>query len=412
MKKINIIHLHVIYNNYYTGIDRYIEMYKKGMQQNNRIQTHCIFLTDNKKKLFSHITFQNGIIEAIIPMPIQDKLFFKKESFWKTKYWKVIIEIMTPYLKGMENVIFHAHNTFLIDLADLFKKQFGGKTVYHLHCLPWKYQYNNNTIYFNKLYSAFLAKDYVGFKNLEDGCIRYEIVDKIICLSQIAKQYLMMIRQIPNGKIEIIENGLLPIKELERNVNNSIVEILYVGKVSEDKGIFELLKALQIVYNKGYKFKLVIAGTCMKKVRDKIYNTFGMLDIQILGQLNIDELYNLYSNCMIGVVPSLYEQCSYVALEMSMFGVPMIVSDVDALSEMFEDGVNALKTPLIFDEDFGLELDKEKLANAIIRLIDDKPLRLRLSANAIKNYEERFTLDKMIKNTINVYEQLIVQNNA
>ena len=86
MRKINIIHLHVIYNNYYTGIDRYIEMYKKGMQKNSRIQTHCIFLTDSKKKLFSHITFQNGVVEAIIPMPMQDKLFFKKETFWKTKY--------------------------------------------------------------------------------------------------------------------------------------------------------------------------------------------------------------------------------------------------------------------------------------------------------------------------------------
>lgn len=412
MRKINIIHLHVIYNNYYTGIDKYIEMYKKGMQKNSRIQTHCIFLTDSKKKLFSHITFQNGVVEAIIPMPMQDKLFFKKETFWKTKYWKVIIEIMTPYLKGMENVIFHAHNTFLIDLADLFKKQFGGKTVYHLHCLPWKYQYNNNTAYFNKLYSAFLAKDYVGFRNLEDECIRYEIVDKIICLSQVAKQYLMMMRQIPNEKIEIIENGLLPTKIIERNVNDNIVEILFAGKVSDDKGIFELLKALLIVHDKGYKFKLIIAGTCMKRIKDRIYNIFGMLDIQILGQLNINELYNLYTTCMIGVVPSLYEQCSYVALEMSMFGVPIIVSDIDALSEMFEDEMNALKTPLTFDGDFGLELDKEKLANAIIRLINDKALRLKLSTNAIKNYQERFTLEKMIENTINVYEQLIEQDNA
>jgi len=90
----------------------------------------------------------------------------------------------------------------------------------------------------------------------------------------------------------------------------------------------------------------------------------------------------------------------------------MIVSDVDALSEMFEDEVNALKIPLVFDEDFGLELDEEKLTDAIIRLIDDKVLRQKLSENAIKNYREKFTLDNMIENTINVYEQLIQQDNA
>ena len=79
---------------------------------------------------------------------------------------------------------------------------------------------------------------------------------------------------------------------------------------------------------------------------------------------------------------------------------------------MFEDEVNALKIPLVFDEDLGLELDEEKLTDAIIRLIDDKVLRQKLSENAIKNYREKFTLDNMIENTINVYEQLIQQDNA
>ena len=74
--------------------------------------------------------------------------------------------------------------------------------------------------------------------------------------------------------------------------------------------------------------------------------------------------------------------------------------------------LKCLKIPLVFDEDFGLELDEEKLTDAIIRLIDDKVLRQKLSENAIKNYREKFTLDNMIENTINVYEQLIQQDNA
>lgn len=128
--------------------------------------------------------------------------------------------------------------------------------------------------------------------------------------------------------------------------------------------------------------------------------------------MSFEKLCELYSSSIIGVVPSLHEQCSYVAIEMSMFGMPMIVSDIDALSEMFEDEVNALKIPIVFDKDFGIELDEKKLADAIIRLIDDEALRLKLSANAIKNYQKRFTLEKMIENTTNVYEQLIEQENA
>ena len=143
-----------------------------------------------------------------------------------------------------------------------------------------------------------------------------------------------------------------------------------------------------------------------------IRKAYKQLKIDILGTVSFNELKELYTTNTIGVIPSLHEQCSYVAIEMSMFGMPMIVSDVDALSEMFEDEVNALRIPLVFDEDFGLELDEEKLADAIIRLIDDEALRLKLSTNAIKNYQEGFTLEKMIENTINVYEQLIEQDNA
>ena len=121
-----------------------------------------------------------------------------------------------------------------------------------------------------------------------------------------------------------------------------------------------------------------------------IRKAYKQLKIDILGTVSFNELKELYTTNTIGVIPSLHEQCSYVAIEMSMFGMPMIVSDVDALSEMFEDEVNALRIPLVFDEDFGLELDEEKLADAIIRLIDDEALRLKLSTNAIKNYQERF----------------------
>lgn len=95
---------------------------------------------------------------------------------------------------------------------------------------------------------------------------------------------------------------------------------------------------------------------------------------------------------------------------MSMFGLPIIVSDVDALSEMFEDEINALKIPLLFDEDFGLELNEDKLADTIIRLMNEKALRQKLSKNAIKNYQEKFTLANMIENTISVYNQLIEQD--
>jgi glycosyltransferase involved in cell wall biosynthesis len=92
---------------------------------------------------------------------------------------------------------------------------------------------------------------------------------------------------------------------------------------------------------------------------------------------------------------------------MAMFGLPLIVSEVDALAEMFEHEETALLTPLIFDPDFGINADKEKFIENIIRLIKDKELRIYLSKNVRISYETRFSLDSMVKNTVDLYKQLI-----
>jgi glycosyltransferase involved in cell wall biosynthesis len=129
--------------------------------------------------------------------------------------------------------------------------------------------------------------------------------------------------------------------------------------------------------------------------------------MEYLGQIPFDKLQSLYNSCSFGVLPSLHEQCSYVALEMAMFGIPMIVSDVDALAEMFKHKETALLTPLIFDHDFGINADKEVFAENIIRMIEDKRLREQLSFKVREHYKEYFTLKRMIDKTVEIYNQLV-----
>ena len=163
--------------------------------------------------------------------------------------------------------------------------------------------------------------------------------------------------------------------------------------MDEIKGVSLIIQAFKGIREKLPDAHLLLVGDGnYDKYLPLCRDCFGK--ITFAGKVDKELLSVFYQISDVGVMASFHEQCSYVAIEMSMFGMPMIVSDVDALSEMFEDEVNALRIPLVFDEDFGLELDEEKLADAIIRLIDDEALRLKLSTNAIKNYQERFTLER------------------
>lgn len=409
---INAIHLHILYNDYYTGVDRYMEMYQKGIRSKKKydnIKIHKIYLTNDVKTIFPKIEKnKNEEISAILPLPQNHKLLFK-DIFWKKKYIKTIAEILNPYLESIFNPIFQYHNLFLSDLAIELKNQFGGKIITHLHCLPWKFNSNYDEKLFNRLYQLYENKEFDIFEKEENSPIQYQLSDKIICLSRTAKDYLINIHHIEKSRIKIIHNGLAALPPMTERKEKNIPEILYVGKVSKDKGFFELFNALKTVREKGYKFKLKIAGSCSGNILNNIKSHYRDISIDYLGQTSFDQLKKLYTTCTLGIIPSLHEQCSYVALEMAMFGLPMIVSKVDALAEMFKHGKTALLTPMVFDADFGIKANNEKFAENIIQLIENREIRNKISKNAREDYEKRFTLDLMTKNTVNLYKQL---NNA
>ena len=407
---INIVHLHVLYSGYKTGIDRYLEMYAQGvngMNEYRKIHVHSVFFTDDKKILFPRINMsENGEIIAIVPFPQNDVLLFKS-SFWKNGYEKVVINLLQPYLRNKLNLIYQCHNLFLTDLAKELKAKLEGKIIIHLHCIPWKFKSLNNILMFNKLYNLYQNKEYEAFGIEENGKINYNDADKIICLSQAAKDYLLNVQKIEGHKIEIIPNGLQVRTGVMKRKLRRKNTILYVGKVSKDKGIFELLESLLEVQRLGFCFKLVIAGTCSPIVWKKIQLKYSSIDIEYLGQVTFDVLQELYSTCVMGVIPSLHEQCSYVALEMACFGMPMIVAEVDALAEMFEHGKTALLVPYIFDLDFGLSANRDVFVGNVIKLLKNQKLRTRLSENVRLLYEQRFGLDAMMKQMFTVYQQLI-----
>lgn len=392
-----------------SGVVRYIQMLAEGLLRRDSIKVHIICL--NTSLIFPHIEEIEGRVIVNIPFPAKSKSV-KSEIYWLTKYFNVVSDLLFPYFKNKRQLIWHVQELLLVKLADILKFSLGGYVITHLHIIPWKLSLENDENNFKKLYSQWLNGVFNLISENQLEKIAYTISDKIICVSYSAMKHIVLAYHIDPDKITVIYNGMDNGGISLYGRKERMPELLFVGRISREKGVLCLLNALNQVFSRGYSCKVKLVGQCTGYMSSYIRKAYKQLDIEMLGTVSFNELRELYSESTIGIIPSLHEQCSYVAIEMSMFGMPIIVSDVDALSEMFEDEVNALKIPLVFDEDFGLKLDEEKLADAIIRLIEDAPLRQKLSVNVLRNFQERFTLGKMIENTINVYDQLIVQDNA
>lgn len=384
-----------------SGVVRYVEMLQEGLRHQEEIKVHLVSL--DYDGLFFTVEEVDGEIRANVPFRSESKTLYQ-ELRWESKYYNVVADLLVPLFDGKGQLLWHTQELFLCELANILKKRLGGFVITHLHIIPWKFAIESDEHFFNKMYSQWLKKAYDQLGSNQQEKQAYLLSDKVVCVSNSAKNHVMSVYGVDPTKIAVVYNGLSNVNKSSRCERTENFTILFVGRISREKGIVCLLNALKIVQTKGFHFDLKLAGHCTREMESRIRSTYKDLKVHLLGKVSYEKLQVLYSECSVGVIPSLHEQCSYVAIEMSMFGMPMIVSDVDALSEMFEDEVNALKIPLDFDPDFGLKLDEEKFAASIIRLMNDSDLREKLSKNAVLNYNERFTLERMIENILKLYD--------
>lgn len=97
-------------------------------------------------------------------------------------------------------------------------------------------------------------------------------------------------------------------------------------------------------------------------------------------------------------MPSTHEQCSYVAIEMMMFGVPMVVSTSTGLSEMLL-GENGQYRVSVKEVDDKVVISATVLKNRTVKAFLDQDYRRRIR----QLYEKRYTLDIMRNKYLEVY---------
>ncbi|MFV0507363.1 MAG: glycosyltransferase family 4 protein [Bacteroidales bacterium] len=404
---LNICYLNISNKSSTTGVDRYLSILIKGITK-YAPSAKITFLdfTYNNEILFPRYCEDNNYKRVVIPLPQRYSNILNK-PYWMDKYFETVITILQPHLEV--DMLYHVNSSNLIPLALKLKQNLQGKIISHVHLIPWKEYYEWNRAQFNKLYAQHIAgnraeKFYVNAREKDF----YKKADKIICVTKIGKEFVHKVAQIHQNRIINIMNGiedLLPDNFIRRGDSNTIT-ILFAGRVCEGKGIFFVLDSLKIVKNKGYDFKFVIAGACGDDTKRTILNKYPNLNIDILGNINFSTLEKLYLSSDIGVIPSLKEQASYVAIEMAMYGLPIVCTAVDGLDEIFTDRLNALKVDTLFSKLSGLTIDVEMMANKIITLMKNKKLRISMGKNIRILYEQELSSCRMIQSTLEIYKEI------
>ena len=149
------------------------------------------------------------------------------------------------------------------------------------------------------------------------------------------------------------------------NKQNSKLRIVTFAKQLKWKGFRDVLEAVKIIKSKYPKIELVAYGA--KKVR--IENS--PIDFRFFTNLSDDQLAELYSSATVCVFGSWYESFPGPPFEAMACGAPVVTTSI-GVEDYAKDNFNCLIVP---------PQNPEKMAEAISRLIEDKNLRERISAN-------------------------------
>ena len=173
------------------------------------------------------------------------------------------------------------------------------------------------------------------------------------------------------AKIVIINDGItVNAPDNVKRINNSLIELLFVGACTKVKGLKYLIESL--IYLKDLDIILNIAGeynksdVYYKNILDFIANNNLSEKINFLGFVEPEILMRLYSKSSIFVLPSLSEGYGKVLAEALSFGLPIVATNVGAIPEMVDDKINAI---LVEPE------NSKEIANAIKQIVSDSRLR-------------------------------------
>ena len=225
-----------------------------------------------------------------------------------------------------------------------------------------------------------------------------EAADKVIAVSEFTKQKIMQYYGISEHKISVVHNAIDKYDEAKRlptTINKSDKIVLFLGRLTLQKGAEYLLEAAEKVlrHKKRVKFVFVGTGDMLQQLVHRSIELGIEKKVMFAGFMDHKEIDKAYQMADVYVMPSVSEPFGITALEAIKNNTPVIISKQSGVSEVIQ---NSLKV------DFW---DTDELANQILGVIRYEPLGLVMAQNAEEELR-RLSWDKQSEKIVNVYHEI------
>jgi glycogen synthase len=256
----------------------------------------------------------------------------------------------------------------------------------------------------------------------------YNTADGIIAVSQQMKTDVIEAYGVSPERVTVIHNGIDPEYYkptfdndllLEYGINPEIPFVLFVGRITRQKGISQLISAAKY-FNKNCQVVLCAGAPDTPEIAKETEELIIELKSQRDGFILISEMLPrekikvLYSHARVFACPSLYEPFGIINLEAMACETPVVGSAVGGIPEIIIEGETGFLIPLesISRTDFNPknpERFQKDFAQKVNLLLDNKELADTMGKAGRQRVLDKFSWESIAKTTFNYYSAVIAK---
>lgn len=230
----------------------------------------------------------------------------------------------------------------------------------------------------------------------------FQRASKIVVLGTVWREWVLRNMDVSPLNIRLVPNAVPGSAIMrETTMGNDPITFLFAGRLEPAKGVPELLEAWSSI-RPGSVAKLILAGSVDPKYED-LGRCIKMLEgqgVEAVGWVSRDVLVGLYQEADVVILPSHYENLPLVVLEGMSHGLVPIATDVGAVCDVIDDGVNGIIVPV---------RDSQALASAMTSLIEN-PTHIRcMSSAAYWTWHEKFNLNTYRERLDGIYLEVSIE---
>jgi starch synthase len=295
---------------------------------------------------------------------------------------------------ALDSQVVHCHTWYTFFAGFLAKQLYHLPLVVTMHSLeplrPWKEE---------QLGSGYALSSWIERYTVEQA-------DRVIAVSAEMKADILHYYQIAPEKVVVIHNGI-DLEQYKPTTDQSYLAekgitgpyLLFVGRISRQKGILQLLEAMTYLKDTGLKLVLCASAPDTPELEAQVRQGISANPniIWINEMVSKAKVIQLYSQALMFVCPSIYEPFGIINLEAMACQTPVVASRVGGIKEVVVDG----ETGIMVEPDQPLEL-----AAAIRSLSEHPELARQFQIAGRRRVEQYFGWDVIARRTVELYQQL------